>query len=164
MWQTCKSLYSSPANHYFLPNPEWRQTPLKPLGNTWGAFDLPESESGFEIMILIHGFIWANRKQDFESGGSYTVYDFNWINHPRYWRWRVTPFYLSKSEIRFQKKEIILRSSFKTKLVHPLNHRIIELTHSVCKVAGSCLWFWNHDLESCFWFGWIKHTPAHFQK
>ena len=24
---------------------------------TWGAFDLPESESGFEIMILIHRFI-----------------------------------------------------------------------------------------------------------
>ena len=24
---------------------------------TWGAFDLPESESGFEIMILIHHFI-----------------------------------------------------------------------------------------------------------
>ena len=37
---------------------------------TWGAFDLPESESGFEIMILINRFILANRKQDFESGGS----------------------------------------------------------------------------------------------
>ena len=24
---------------------------------SWGAFDLPESESGFEIMILIHRFI-----------------------------------------------------------------------------------------------------------
>ena len=38
---------------------------------------------------------------------------------------------------------------------------IIELKHSVCKVPGSCLWFWNHDLESCFWFGYIKHTPDH---
>ena len=26
-------------------------------GDFWGAFDLPESESGFEIMILIHRFI-----------------------------------------------------------------------------------------------------------
>ena len=43
---------------------------------SWGAFDLPESESGFEIMILIHRFILANRKHDFESGGSYSVYDF----------------------------------------------------------------------------------------
>ena len=33
-----------------------------------GAFGLPESESGFEIMILIHGFILANGKHDFESG------------------------------------------------------------------------------------------------
>ena len=43
---------------------------------TWGAFDLPESESGFEIMILIHRFISANRKRDFELGGSYSAYDF----------------------------------------------------------------------------------------
>ena len=28
---------------------------------------------------------------------------------------------------------------------HPLKNRIIELKRSVCKVAGSCLWFWNHD-------------------
>ena len=56
MSQTCKSLYSSPANHV-LPNPEWRQTPLRPLGITRGAFNLPESESGIEIMILIHRFI-----------------------------------------------------------------------------------------------------------
>ena len=28
-------------------------------------------------MILIHRFIWANRKHDFESGGSYSVYDFS---------------------------------------------------------------------------------------
>ena len=29
------------------------------IGGTdcWGVFDLPESESGFEIMILIHRFI-----------------------------------------------------------------------------------------------------------
>ena len=27
----------------------------------------------------------------------------------------------------------------KMNLVHPPNHRIIKLKHSVCKVAGSCL-------------------------
>ena len=79
--------------------PSWMIDSLKIIN--WvcrGAFDLPKSESGFEIMILIHRFIWANRKQDFESGGSYSVYDFKWINHPRWRRWRVTPFYLSKSD------------------------------------------------------------------
>ena len=30
-------------------------------------------------------------------------------------------------------------TGFKTNQVHPLNHRIKELKHSVCKVAGSCL-------------------------
>ena len=25
--------------------------------DSWGAFDLPESESGFENMILIHRFV-----------------------------------------------------------------------------------------------------------
>ena len=29
-------------------------------------------------MILIHRFIWANWKQDFELDGSYSVYDFKW--------------------------------------------------------------------------------------
>ena len=28
-------------------------------------------------MVLIHSFILANRKQDLESGGSYSVYDLN---------------------------------------------------------------------------------------
>ena len=30
---------------------------MTPQNQNWGAFDLPKSESGFEIMILIHRFI-----------------------------------------------------------------------------------------------------------
>ena len=30
-------------------------------------------------MILLHRFIWENRKQDFELGGSYFLNDFKWF-------------------------------------------------------------------------------------
>ena len=37
--------------------PTMEPTYRRPDAQTRGAFDLPESESGFEIMILIHCFI-----------------------------------------------------------------------------------------------------------
>ena len=122
----------------------------------WGAFDLPESESGFQTIILIHRFILANWKQALESGGSYSVCDFKWINQDggdgvlHHFIWATQKFDSKTS------KSYSVQVSKQIKYIP----WIIESKHSVCKVAGSYLWFWNHDLESCSWFGIIKRTPC----
>ena len=55
MLQTCKSLYSSPANHYFLPNPEWQLTPLSPLGITSTLSEINQSMNEQEAASCVSG-------------------------------------------------------------------------------------------------------------